>query len=130
VSGLLTADEFLSLPACEHPQELVRGRVVDYPITFPLHGLVCGHVAGELGNHVEAADAGRVILTHAVVTERDPDTVRGPDVSFYSCARLPRGPMPETGHLDVVPDLVAEVLSPSDRWSRVFAKITEYLTAG
>jgi Uma2 family endonuclease len=32
--------------------------------------------------------------------------------------------------LDVPPDLVFEVLSPSDRWSNVLAKIGEYLTAG
>ena len=31
-----------------------------------------------------------------VVTERNPDTVRGADISFYSFNRLPKGPLPDT----------------------------------
>jgi hypothetical protein len=30
-----------------------------------------------------------------VVTERGPDTVRGADISFYSYARVPKGPLPD-----------------------------------
>jgi Uma2 family endonuclease len=33
-------------------------------------------------------------------------------------------------YLDVPPDLVVEVLSPSDRWPKVLAKVAEYLDAG
>jgi Uma2 family endonuclease len=33
-------------------------------------------------------------------------------------------------YLDVVPELVFEVLSPTDRWREVRAKVTEYLNAG
>ncbi|MBY0231007.1 MAG: Uma2 family endonuclease, partial [Gemmataceae bacterium] len=43
--------------------------------------------------------------------------------------RLPRGLVPG-GDLGLVPDLVGEVKSPSDRWGEVFAKIGEYLEAG
>ena len=64
-----------------------------------------------------------------MVTERDPDTVRGPDVSYYSFERVPKGPLP-AGLLDVSPDVVFEVLSPSDRWSEVQVKVAEYLDAG
>jgi Uma2 family endonuclease len=64
-----------------------------------------------------------------VVTERDPDTVRGADVAYYSFARLPKGPLPN-GYLSVVPDLVFEMLSPDDRWRKVLTKVAEYLNAG
>ena len=37
--------------------------------------------------------------------------------------------MPD-GYLDVVPELVFEVRSPTDRWSKVLAKVSEYLEAG
>ena len=33
-------------------------------------------------------------------------------------------------YLDTPPDLVVDVLSPSDRWPRVLAKVAEYLDAG
>ena len=34
------------------------------------------------------------------------------------------------GYLDVVPELVFEVRSPTDRWARMLAKAGEYLDAG
>jgi Uma2 family endonuclease len=64
-----------------------------------------------------------------VVTEHDPDTVRGADVSYYSHARYPKGPLPR-GYLDLPPEAAFEVLSPSDRWSEVLEKVAEYLRAG
>lgn len=56
--------------------------------------------------------------------------MRGADVAFYGYQRLPPGPVPRDHLLSVVPDLVFEVRSPSDRWSAVLAKMTEYLEAG
>jgi len=64
-----------------------------------------------------------------IITERDPDTVRGADVAFYSYGRIPRGPLPP-GYLPVPPELVFEVRSPTDRWRDVLAKVVEYLDAG
>ena len=55
--------------------------------------------------HVVSNDSG-------VVTERDPDTVRGADVAFYSYGRVPPGPFPR-GYLAVAPELVFEVRSPT-----------------
>ena len=65
-----------------------------------------------------------------VVTERAPDTLRGADVCYYSYSRLPAGPLPRDSYFAVMPDLVFEVRSPSDRRSKVLGKVTEYLTAG
>ena len=48
---------------------------------------------------------------------------------FFSYERLPRGKMPD-GLLTVMPDLVIEVRSPSDKWTRMFIKVGEYLAAG
>jgi Uma2 family endonuclease len=61
-----------------------------------------------------------------MVTERGPDTVRGPDVAYYSFQRVPQGPLPH-GLLPVSPDLVFEVRSPNDRWSELHTKVAEYL---
>jgi Uma2 family endonuclease len=64
-----------------------------------------------------------------VITERNPDSVRGADIAFYSFNRLPRGPL-APGYGPEVPELVVEVRSPSDRWREIHEKITEYLNAG
>jgi Uma2 family endonuclease len=63
-----------------------------------------------------------------MVTERNPDTVRGPDVAFYSYQRIPRGPLPK-GYWPASPELVVEILSENDRWADVLQKVAEYLNA-
>jgi Uma2 family endonuclease len=65
-----------------------------------------------------------------VITEHDLDTVRGPDVAFYSFTRVPPGPFPRGRYLDVVPELVVEVRSPGDRWRDIHTKVGEYIGAG
>jgi Uma2 family endonuclease len=128
--ALLTAEEFANRPDPGHPEELVRGRIVPMPMPKPRHGEICSKANRLLGVHVDEHKAGRVLCNDAgVVTARSPDTVRGADISFYSYTRLPKGPLPDR-YLDVPPDLVVEVLSPSDRWSKVLAKVSEYLDAG
>jgi Uma2 family endonuclease len=85
---------------------------------------------GLVGRFLDDNDVGRLVSNDSgVVTERDPDTVRGGDVAFYSYTRVPRGPLPR-GYLPVVPELVFEVRSPTDRWGAILAKVGEYLEAG
>jgi Uma2 family endonuclease len=129
VETLLTAEEYLRLPDNGRRTELVRGRLVEMNMPAPRHGFVCANVVRIVGSFVTERDLGRVMSNDAgVVTERDPDTVRGADVSFYSYARLPKGSLPE-GYLDVVPEFVFEVMSPFDRRSAILVKVGEYLEA-
>jgi Uma2 family endonuclease len=128
-AGLLTAEEFARQYAGQRV-ELVRGRVVEVPMSFPKHGKVCYRVSQVLGAFVEPRDLGHIVINDSwIVTERKTDTVRGPDVCFFSYSRLAKGPLPE-GLLPVVPELVFEVRSPSDRWTAAIAKMLEYMTAG
>jgi len=127
---LLTAEEYAKLPAECRPTELVRGKVVTMNVPAQMHGYICSRVAWVLNSHIVPRELGRVMTNDSVViTERNPDTVRGADVSFYSFERLPKGSFANR-YLPIVPELVVEVLSPDDRWSRVHAKIAEYLNAG
>ena len=128
--ALLTAEEFGRRPDPGYPEELVRGRIVEMPPPKPRHGQICGQVVYWLRRFLEDHDLGHVLCNDAgVITERGPDTVRGPDVAFYSFARVPKGPLPAE-YLDVAPELVFEVRSPGDRWAAVLAKVAEYLNAG
>jgi Uma2 family endonuclease len=79
---------------------------------------------------VDEQDLGHVLSNDSgVITERGPDTVRGPDVAFYSYARIPKGPLPPD-YGPEVPELIFEVRSPGDRWREITAKAGEYLGAG
>lgn len=128
--ALLTAEEFARRPDPGRPEELVRGRIATMPPPGARHGKICNKVGRLLGNYAEDHDLGHVLSNDSgVITGRDPDSVRGPDVSFYSYARLAKGALPE-GYPGVPPDLVFEVLSPEERWPRLLGKVSEYLEAG
>jgi Uma2 family endonuclease len=125
---LLTAEEYHRLPRPDTPTELVRGEVVELPWHGFRHGIVCVRIGKVLDSFCEAHNLGQVVGT-GVITERGPDTVRGAYVAYYSYSRLPKDQEPE-GYPDVAPDLVFEVLSPSNRWPQVLTKVEEYLKAG
>jgi Uma2 family endonuclease len=127
--SLLTAEEFARRPDPGYPEELVKGRIVAMPPPGARHGWTIVEIAFVLRLYLQDHDIGRVVTDAGTITERGPDSVRGPDVSFYSYAKLPKGPLPE-GYPAVPPDLVIEVLSPHDRWLKVLTKVTEYLNAG
>lgn len=127
---LMTAKEFSQRPDPGYPEELVHGRIVGMAPPNRRHGQVCSKVDRILGNYVEEHDLGHVLSNDSgVITERDPDTVRGADVCFYRYATLPKGPLPSS-YGPEVPDLIVEVRSPGDRWAEILVKVAEYLAAG
>lgn len=129
VDTLMTAEEFGRLES-DQLCELVRGRVVDVNMPYPRHGQVCIQIAIIVGQFVRQNQLGHLVGNDSgIVTERNPDTVRGADIAFYSYARLPKGRLPNK-YLGVVPELIFEVRSPSDRWGQVMRKVSEYLEAG
>ncbi|MFQ5731793.1 MAG: Uma2 family endonuclease [Planctomycetaceae bacterium] len=127
---LLTAEEYLLLPEPDRPTELVRGEIVELSPPGFRHGKVSGRIFRLLDEYAEANDCGHVTSNDSgVITEREPDTVRGADVAYFSYARLAKDEEPE-GYPEVAPDLVFEVLSPSNRWPQLLVKVAEYLQAG
>ena len=127
---LMTAREFRLRPDPGHPEELVRGRIVAMPPPNRRHGQVCSNAVFILRRYIDEHDLGHVLSNDSgVITERNPDTVRGADVCFYSYAKLPKGPLPSS-YGPEVPELVVEVRSPGDRWTEILVKVAEYLSAG
>lgn len=126
---LMTAEDFVRLHEHDHA-ELVRGVVVELPLPYPAHGKVCSLINYFITAFVMQHDMGQVMGNDSLMrTKRSPDSVRGPDVMYFSYERLPRGPIP-AGLLNVSPDLVVEVRSPTDRLSAMNSKALEYLGAG
>lgn len=126
---LMTAEEFVAQHENDR-MELVDGVVVELPMPFAAHGKICFQVAVELGKYLDSHDVGQAMSNDSFMrTNRSPDSVRGPDVMYFSYERLAKGPVP-AGLLDVSPDLVIEVRSPSDRLAKMNEKALEYLAAG
>ena len=127
----LTAAEYAARPAADDGSqtELVRGEVV--PVSPPsfLHGWVQVQVAFALEGYARRTRLGRVTVESGVLTETGPDTVRGPDVAFWSFARLPADQTPVV-FANVAPDVAAEVVSPSNTRGQIARKVREYFAAG
>ncbi|WP_437223985.1 Uma2 family endonuclease [Planctomicrobium sp. SH661] len=126
---LLTADEFDSM-SFDMPVELIRGEVVEMTNPGGRHGAICFRLAGILHDWLKTA-VDYVALTNdtGVLLERNPDTVRGPDLMVFHQSRLPQGRIP-TGHFRVAPDVAIEVVSPSDRIPDILQKVSLFLRAG
>jgi len=128
---LITAEEFFRMPepANGSRQELVRGVVVTMPPPGFQHVDIQINVAFFLKQHLRTHRIGRVTAESGVRTERGPDSVRGPDVAFWSAERLPLDITP-LGYPDEVADLVVEILSPGQTRRGLRDKVREYLAAG
>lgn len=126
---LMSAEELARTSIPDKQVELVRGRLVVREPPSTHHGAVAGNLAYELSVFVRKRKLGQVFAQDTgFKIASDPDTVRGPDVAFVSKERLDR--IPEEGYADLAPDLVVEVISPSDRPGEVLAKIGDWLDAG
>lgn len=125
----MTAEEFALLDQ-DVPVELVRGEVVEMCRPKAIHALICKNVAVELDLWVtQNGGLGFVLADPGVITERNPDSVRGPDVCYISKERADRSGGLE-GFLGTGPELAVEVKSPSESWKSLQAKINEYFLAG
>lgn len=126
----LTVEQFEWLPEEDgYRVELSAGRLVREPLPGPRHGRIGVKLAARIDAYAVEHNLGLTFGEAGFVLRRDPDTVRGPDVSFVSHARLPaQGYAGTFWHM--APDLAVEILSPSNRWPDMRRKANEYLDAG
>lgn len=124
---LLTAEEYLLLSPKNPRSELRRGVVVEMTPPGFRHGEVCSNIHHYVDGFVRQHDVGRTLTNDSgVITERDPDTVRGADISYYSYQRMPKGKSP-LGYPGVSPEIVFEVVSPYNTRREIAEKTAEYL---
>ena len=127
---LLTADDLLCLHSEGVHGELIRGVLQETMPPGELHGKTNVRLAARLFNFVERHQLGELTSGDAgVLIERDPDTVRGPDIAFFSVERMPPGPA-LAGYSETVPDLVVEIVSPNDKEAAIYDKARMWLTHG
>ena len=127
---LVTADELLQLSADGFHGELIRGVLCESMPPGLEHAEVVTGFGVELRNFTKPRRLGRVAVGDPGINiERDPDTVRAPDVAFFSAQRLPLD-LRVPGYADVVPDLAVEVKSPNDSRGQVNDKAEMWLRHG
>ena len=87
-------------------------------------------IGGRMEQHATDNDLGEVVGADVGVLFREsPRLLLGPDAAFFRKDRLPPE-IERRQYLHVVPDLVVEVISPSDTRREVAAKVALYLELG
>jgi Uma2 family endonuclease len=126
----ITAEDLLRMPADGFRYELVRGELRKMSPAGHKHGRYSANITSSLGLHVKVNKLGGVYAAETGFwISSDPDTVRAPDVAFVSQRRLDEVGDVE-GYWPGAPDLVVEVISPSDTYAEVEEKVLEWLEAG
>ncbi|CAN5589072.1 Uma2 family endonuclease [soil metagenome] len=126
----MTADELFAMPDDGMRHELVRGELQSMTPAGGEHGAVVGNLTSLVGPAVRSNGLGTIFGAETgFLLATDPDTLRAPDLAFIRRERIPAGGIPKT-YMTTVPDLVAEVISPSDRYADVEEKVLEWLAAG
>jgi Uma2 family endonuclease len=124
----LTAADVLDRPEFRYG-DLVAG---SFRISEPpggVHGRLATRIAGLLETFVARDRLGTVLVESGFLLAEDPDTVRGPDVSFVARERLESGRIP-AGFIQGAPNLAVEIKSPSDTQAEMLRKVADYLEAG
>ena len=129
-SGLITADDLLRLSSDGVRGELIRGALSETMPTGREHGQIAARLVVRLGNFVQPRKLGILTVSDSgVQLEHNPDTVREPDVAFFSAGKSPPDER-VTGYAQVAPDLAVEIVSPSDRLPAVNDKALMWLRYG
>ena len=116
---LLSAEDLLRRYSRGLRGELIRGVFCETMAAGQEHGEIVINLGTALANFVKPRRLGRLMASDTGIRlERDPDTVREPDIAFISAVKLPLS-VRNRGYSDTVPDLVVEIVSPEDRLSVV-----------
>ena len=127
---LLTAGDLLRLSNEGVHGELIRGELCEtMPSGFD-HGKIVVKLVAALSVFVGPRRLGSLTASDSGVwLERDPDTVREPDIAYFSAEKIPLDKS-IPGYAEAPPDLMVEILSPSNTIREVNDKALMWLRYG
>lgn len=123
-----TDDDLESLPRDGHKYELLDGRLIMSPV-HANHGTICACLCSLLFDFARRHRLGEV-YDSSTGFRLSEELLLSPDVSFVSKARLKKILVAPDKFLYGAPDLVVEVLSPSDRMVQINRKLDHYFEHG
>lgn len=127
---LLTVEDLANLGDTPGRHDLIRGELIRMSPAGARHGELALSIGGYLWSYVREHALGKTYAAETgFILARNPDVLLAPDVAFVRTDRLPPDDE-QKGFLNLAPDLVVEVVSPSDRQADGHAKVIEYLRAG
>jgi Uma2 family endonuclease len=129
VKELVTAEDLWRMSGQGENYELVRGELREMTPPGGIHGSTAVNFSSLLLGFVKEKKLGVVMVETGYKLASNPDTIRGPDISFLSTAKLSPGGLPD-GYIEGAPDLAVEIVSPGDTASEIQDKVQDYLAYG
>ena len=131
---LLTYEDYLALPETMQRCEIIDGELIMEPAPLFGHQWRSKKVFQPMDAYVDEHHLGLVVYAPVdVMISKDPLRTRQPDVLFISSERLERyrlDDMEELPYLDIAPELVVELVSPSESQSKIKDKLADYQKIG
>jgi len=126
----MTAQGLMQLPDDGQRYELIKGELHVMTPASARRGRIANTITFLLTQHVRQHNLGVVYAAETGFKLREnPDTVRAADAAFVARERIPPEGEPE-GYWTLAPDLVIEVVSPSDSAPAVQSNVMDWLVAG
>ena len=135
--NVMTLDEFVRLYDREGPFEILDGQRIVMSPTIMGHNIIVMRLVVPMQNYAQENKLGECFTESPFVLTYDSDWVKGsrvPDIMFITAERLKTyhdsDPDWQSKPLVLVPDLVVEIVSPTDSYLDVDKKVHTYLADG
>jgi len=108
--------------------ELDRGVLVPVMPAKRFHGRLTIRIGSRIETYAESRSLGITVADMGCILERDPDTVRAPDVAFMTAGRY--SPGDPDAFLTGAPDLAVEIVSDASNVPAAIRKSSLYIEKG
>jgi len=130
----LTYLGYLETPEIKQRYEVLDGEMILTPAPTPYHQGIIGRILFLLQTFITERNLGIVLGAPVdVIIQKDPLRTRQPDILFLSAARSGINNIAQLRTMQVLkpsPDLVVEVLSPSNTRDEMRGKLEDYQKVG
>jgi Uma2 family endonuclease len=127
-TATITLAEFARMPDDGALHEIDAGELLIMTRPNARHGSLQVRMSRLIDEFVQRGKLGRVFSESGFILGRHPEILRGPDIAYVRMERLKD--VPDDGWPEMGPDLVVEIVSPSDTARQIDRKVHQYLAAG
>jgi Uma2 family endonuclease len=122
----LTYAEWLQLPETEGIEEVVKGEIRKMPPNKWKHTRIVELLARQFWARLDPESTYVTTSVFGLVIRKDPLAMRAPDLALFHADRV----VEQDGYIHSAPELIVEVLSPSNTRAEREEKLADYASLG
>jgi Uma2 family endonuclease len=126
ISKIVTYEEWLKMPETEGKEEVVDGEIIKMPPAEYVHVHVTHSLQLALAKNLDPETSWVLTTVFGLVIREEPLTCREPDLAVF----VRKNMILRDGYIRSAPELVVEVLSPSNTRKEMDRKAKDYASIG